>query len=71
MACSLPHNVDEIKVMVLKQIDEDKVCQKTLMNLAVEFDNASIAKDDLRKTYAECRLNVAKMVRRYRVPPND
>lgn len=40
--------------MVQKQIDEDKVRQQALMNLVVEFDNASIAKDDLRKGYAKC-----------------
>ena len=40
--------------MVQKQIDDNKVRRQALMNLAVEFDNASIAKDDLRKAYAEC-----------------
>nr|GEV43059.1 hypothetical protein [Tanacetum cinerariifolium] len=54
MACSLPHDVDEIKAMVQKQIEEDKVCQLAFINLAVEFQNASIAKDDLRKALDEC-----------------
>ncbi|GKC45306.1 hypothetical protein Tco_1063028 [Tanacetum coccineum] len=54
MACSIPHIVDEIKAMVQKQIEEDKVRQLAIMNLAVEYDNASTAKDDLRKTYEEC-----------------
>ncbi|GJU00291.1 hypothetical protein Tco_1110629 [Tanacetum coccineum] len=54
MACSLSHNVDEIKAMVQKQIEEDKVRQLAIMNLAVEFENANMAKDNLRKTYDEC-----------------
>ncbi|GJR87894.1 hypothetical protein Tco_0211905 [Tanacetum coccineum] len=54
MACSLSHNVDEIKAMVHKQIEEDKVRQLAIMNLVVEFENASIAKDDRRKAYDEC-----------------
>nr|GEY52474.1 hypothetical protein [Tanacetum cinerariifolium] len=60
MACSLLHTVDEIKAMVQKQIEVDKVHQLAIMNLAVvmklavEFENASIAKDDLRKAYDEC-----------------
>ncbi|GKB43385.1 hypothetical protein Tco_0888327 [Tanacetum coccineum] len=54
MACSLSHIVDEIKAMVQKQIEEDKVRQLAIMNLDVEFENASIAKDDLRKAYDEC-----------------
>ncbi|GKA57408.1 putative exostosin-like protein [Tanacetum coccineum] len=49
MACSLPHNVDEIKAMVQKQIEEDKVRQLAIMNLTVEFENASTTKDDLRQ----------------------
>ncbi|GJV17120.1 hypothetical protein Tco_1362443 [Tanacetum coccineum] len=40
--------------MVQKQIEEDKVRQLTIMNLAVEFENASIAKGDMRKAYEEC-----------------
>ncbi|GJR11734.1 putative ribonuclease H-like domain-containing protein [Tanacetum coccineum] len=51
MACSLSHTVDKIKVIVKKQIEEDKVRQLAIMNLVVEFENASIAKDDLRKSY--------------------
>nr|GEZ23989.1 hypothetical protein [Tanacetum cinerariifolium] len=60
MAYSLSHTVDEIKAMVQKPIEVDKVHQLALMNLAVvmnlavEFENASIAKDDLRKVYDEC-----------------
>ncbi|GKA77163.1 hypothetical protein Tco_0783624 [Tanacetum coccineum] len=54
MTCSLSHTVDEIKVMVRKQIEEDKLRQLAIMNLVVEFENASIAKDNLRKTYDEC-----------------
>ncbi|GJS92021.1 ribonuclease H-like domain-containing protein [Tanacetum coccineum] len=52
--CSLPHSVNEIKAMIQKHIEEEKVCQLTIMNLAVEFENASIAEDDMRKAYEEC-----------------
>ncbi|GJS86897.1 hypothetical protein Tco_0769533 [Tanacetum coccineum] len=54
MACSVSHTVDEIKAIVRKQIEEDKVRQLAIMNLAVKYDNASTAKDDLRKAYEEC-----------------
>ncbi|GKD14859.1 hypothetical protein Tco_1199266 [Tanacetum coccineum] len=54
MACSLSHTIDEIKDMILKQIEEDKVCQLAIMNLAVEYDNACTAKGDMRKAYEEC-----------------
>ncbi|GJW26570.1 hypothetical protein Tco_0040381, partial [Tanacetum coccineum] len=54
MACSLSHTVDEIEAMVQKQIEDDKVRQLAIMNLAVEFENASIAKNDIRKAYDEC-----------------
>nr|GEZ89374.1 hypothetical protein [Tanacetum cinerariifolium] len=40
--------------MVHKQIEKDKVRQLAIMNLAVQFKNASIAKDDQRKAYEEC-----------------
>ncbi|GKE94113.1 hypothetical protein Tco_1578968 [Tanacetum coccineum] len=33
---------------------EDIVRQKAIMELAVQFDNASTAKDDLRKAYEKC-----------------
>ncbi|GJR09810.1 hypothetical protein Tco_0792462 [Tanacetum coccineum] len=35
------------------KVDEDKARQLVIMNLAVEYDNASITKDDLRKAYEE------------------
>ncbi|GJZ25600.1 hypothetical protein Tco_0569853 [Tanacetum coccineum] len=54
MACSLSHTVNEIEAMVQKQIEDDKVRQLAIMNLAVEFENASIAKNDIRKAYDEC-----------------
>ncbi|GJT64270.1 hypothetical protein Tco_1015750 [Tanacetum coccineum] len=54
MACSVPHTYDEIKAMVEKQIEEDKARQLAIMNLAVEYDNACGAKDDMRKAYEEC-----------------
>nr|GEX02330.1 hypothetical protein [Tanacetum cinerariifolium] len=53
MACSVSHTVDEIEAMAQKQIEEDKVRQLAIMNLDVEFKNASITKDDLRKAYEE------------------
>nr|GFC04331.1 hypothetical protein [Tanacetum cinerariifolium] len=46
--------------MVQKRIEVDKVHQVAIMNLAIvmnlaiEFENASIAKDELRKAYDEC-----------------
>ncbi|GJT95869.1 hypothetical protein Tco_1091387 [Tanacetum coccineum] len=40
--------------MVQKQIEEDKSRQLVIMNLAVEFDNACTAKDDMQKAYEEC-----------------
>ncbi|GKD04502.1 hypothetical protein Tco_1179476 [Tanacetum coccineum] len=54
MACSLSHIVDEIQALVKKLIDEDIVRQKALMELALQFDNASGAKNDLRKVYEKC-----------------
>nr|GFA34806.1 hypothetical protein [Tanacetum cinerariifolium] len=39
--------------MVQKQIEEDKVRQLAIMNLGVEFENASIDKDNLTKAYDE------------------
>ncbi|GKF01497.1 hypothetical protein Tco_0028420 [Tanacetum coccineum] len=55
MGCSVPHSYDEIKAMVEKQIQEDRVRQLAMMNLAHQFNDASIVKDELRKTYEECR----------------
>ncbi|GJX26941.1 hypothetical protein Tco_0233237 [Tanacetum coccineum] len=54
MACPLPHTVDEIHALVQKIIHEDSVRQKAMMDLAVQFDNASAAKHDLRKAYEKC-----------------
>nr|GEX41343.1 retrovirus-related Pol polyprotein from transposon TNT 1-94 [Tanacetum cinerariifolium] len=54
MACSLSHTVDEINALVQKLIHEDSVRQKAMMDLAVQFDNASAAKHDLRKAYEKC-----------------
>ncbi|GJU26342.1 hypothetical protein Tco_1164963 [Tanacetum coccineum] len=55
MGCSIPHSYDQIKAMVKKQIEEDRVRQLAMMNLAHQFNEASIAKDELRKAYEECR----------------
>ncbi|GKC51784.1 hypothetical protein Tco_1074529 [Tanacetum coccineum] len=54
MACSIPHSDDEIQVLVQKQIDEDMVHQKAILDLALQFDNACTTKEDLRKAYEKC-----------------
>ncbi|GJW33147.1 hypothetical protein Tco_0053179 [Tanacetum coccineum] len=54
MACSIPHSDDEIQALVQKQIDEDMVHQKAIMDLALQFDNACTTKEDLRKAYEKC-----------------
>ncbi|GJZ95246.1 hypothetical protein Tco_0667449 [Tanacetum coccineum] len=54
MACSVPHTDDEIQALVQKQIDEDMVRQKAILDLALQFDNACTTKDDIRKAYAKC-----------------
>ncbi|GKA68037.1 hypothetical protein Tco_0767954 [Tanacetum coccineum] len=54
MARSVLHAYDEIKAMAEKQIEEDKGRQLSIINLAIEYDNASTSKDDLRKAYEEC-----------------
>ncbi|GKA16753.1 hypothetical protein Tco_0696590 [Tanacetum coccineum] len=54
MACLLPHTVDDIHALVQKLIHEDSVRQKAMMDLAVQFDNASAAKQDLRQAYEKC-----------------
>nr|GEU68825.1 hypothetical protein [Tanacetum cinerariifolium] len=54
MACSVPHKNDEIQAFVQKQIDEDMVHQKAILDVALQFDNACTAKDDLRKAYEKC-----------------
>nr|GEZ88342.1 hypothetical protein [Tanacetum cinerariifolium] len=51
MDCSLSHTIDEIDDFVEKLIDEDIVHQKAI---AMQFDNASTTKDDLRKVYEKC-----------------
>ncbi|GKC69003.1 hypothetical protein Tco_1114886, partial [Tanacetum coccineum] len=54
MACSVSHSDDEIQALVQKQIDEDMVRQKAILDLVLQFDNACTAKEDLRKTYEKC-----------------
>ncbi|GJZ49908.1 hypothetical protein Tco_0604098 [Tanacetum coccineum] len=54
MACSLPHIFDQIKAFVENFIDEDIIHQKATTELAVQFDNASTIKDDMRKAYEKC-----------------
>nr|GEU53443.1 hypothetical protein [Tanacetum cinerariifolium] len=54
MACSVSHSDDEIQALVQKQIDEDIVRQKAILDLALQFDNACTSKEDLRKAYEKC-----------------
>ncbi|GJX33481.1 hypothetical protein Tco_0243336 [Tanacetum coccineum] len=54
MACPLPHTINEIQALVKKLIDKDIIRQKALMELAMQFDNASATKNDLRKAYEKC-----------------
>nr|GEV55349.1 ribonuclease H-like domain-containing protein [Tanacetum cinerariifolium] len=54
MACSLSHTINEIQALVKKLIDEDIILRKSLMELAVQFDNASAAKNDMIKAYEKC-----------------
>ncbi|GJU32924.1 hypothetical protein Tco_1176513 [Tanacetum coccineum] len=54
MACPLPHTFDEIQALVTKFIDKDIIRQKALMELAVQFENASAAKSGFRKAYEKC-----------------
>ncbi|GJR19363.1 transposase, MuDR, MULE transposase domain protein [Tanacetum coccineum] len=54
MVCSVSHSDDEIQALVQKQIDEDMVRQKAILDLALQFDNACTAKEDLRKAYEKC-----------------
>ncbi|GJW04125.1 hypothetical protein Tco_1562981 [Tanacetum coccineum] len=54
MACSIPHSDDEIQALVQKQIDEDMVHQKAILDLALQFDNACTTKEDLKKAYEKC-----------------
>nr|GEY26219.1 hypothetical protein [Tanacetum cinerariifolium] len=55
MTCSVLHTYDEIKSMVKKQIQEDRVRQLVLINLGHQFDDAIIAKNELQKSYEACR----------------
>ena len=56
MACSLPHTVEEIKVYVQKQCDEDDAAhQEAIIGVTRLFDQAYAAKQALRKEYAECK----------------
>ncbi|GKB52930.1 hypothetical protein Tco_0903683, partial [Tanacetum coccineum] len=48
MSCSLPHTIDKIQALVYKLMDKDKARQNAIAELAMQFDNASTAKDDLR-----------------------
>lgn len=47
MACLLPHTIDEIITLVEKLIEEATVCEQALIDLAVQFDKACEARDDL------------------------
>ncbi|GJS86053.1 hypothetical protein Tco_0752594 [Tanacetum coccineum] len=54
MVCPLSHTFDEIQALVTKLIDEDIIRQKALIELAVQFENASTTKSDFRKAYEKC-----------------
>nr|GEV76715.1 hypothetical protein [Tanacetum cinerariifolium] len=55
--------------MVEKQIQEDRVRQLAMMNLAHQFNDASIAKDELWKAYEECRdIPLEQRAAKYRKP---
>ncbi|GJS70094.1 hypothetical protein Tco_0702935 [Tanacetum coccineum] len=54
MACSLSHTIDEMKAFIEKLIDEDVVYQKAIIELTVQFDNASTTKEDMKKAYEKC-----------------
>ncbi|GKB33039.1 transposase, MuDR, MULE transposase domain protein [Tanacetum coccineum] len=54
MACSLPHTDYEVEALVQKLIDEDKGRQNAILDLALQFENSCIAKDDLRNAYEKC-----------------
>nr|GEV36029.1 transposase, MuDR, MULE transposase domain protein [Tanacetum cinerariifolium] len=49
MACSLSHTDPEDETLVQKLIDEDKGRQNTILDLALQFENSSTAKDNLRE----------------------
>ncbi|GJV55738.1 transposase, MuDR, MULE transposase domain protein [Tanacetum coccineum] len=46
----------EVEALVQKLIDEDKVHQNAIMDLALQFENSCTAKDDLRKAYEKFRI---------------
>nr|GEV55193.1 hypothetical protein CTI12_AA595590 [Tanacetum cinerariifolium] len=54
MTCSVSHTDDEIQTLVQKQIDEDMIRQKAILDLTLQFENACTAKNDLRKAYEKC-----------------
>ncbi|GKE37705.1 hypothetical protein Tco_1461110, partial [Tanacetum coccineum] len=45
------HQLHLDEALVQKQIDEDMVHQKAILDLALQFDNACTTKEDLRKAY--------------------
>ncbi|GKD58376.1 transposase, MuDR, MULE transposase domain protein [Tanacetum coccineum] len=51
MACSIPHSDDEFQALVQKQIDEDMVHQKAVLDLALQFDNACTTREGSDKDY--------------------
>ncbi|GJR04265.1 hypothetical protein Tco_0527249 [Tanacetum coccineum] len=54
MACLVPHTDNEVEALVQKLIDEYMIRQKTILDIALRFDDACTAKDDLRKAYEKC-----------------
>ncbi|GJV95636.1 GPCR kinase [Tanacetum coccineum] len=54
MDCSLSHTEYEVEALIQKLIDEDKVHQNAVLDLALQFKNSCTAKDDLKKAYEKC-----------------
>ena len=50
----IPHTIDEIIAWVEKLNEVDTIRQQVLIGLAMQFDKACEAKDDLRKAYEKC-----------------
>ncbi|GJU21960.1 hypothetical protein Tco_1155302 [Tanacetum coccineum] len=54
MACSLPHTDSAVEALVQGLINEDKGRQDALLELAFQFEDSCVVRDDLRKAYEKC-----------------
>ncbi|GJT79758.1 hypothetical protein Tco_1054100 [Tanacetum coccineum] len=54
MACSLPYTDSEVEALVLRLFNEDKGRQDALLELAFQFEDSCVIRDDLRKAYEKC-----------------